>query len=119
MAINFDSPFRGLLTRIVAQMMTAQTLATDGEWVDFAHLSTWSIDIENLSGSDLIQVRVSNRLTQPDNTFNGRQLGRNITKNAFISSSDHRFRWVKVRKVTGGGSATDAFLFGDWRLAGR
>ena len=119
MAIDLTFPFQGLMTRIIAQMMTGQTVATDGEWVDFAHLSTWSIDIENLSGSDLVQVRVSNRLTKPDNSYHGRQLGRNITKNAFISSADHRFRWGKVRKVTGGGSTSDAFLFGDWRLAGR
>ena len=119
MAIDFTFPFQGLLTRIAAQMMTAQTIATDGEWADFAHLSTWSIDIENFSGSDLVQVRVSNRLNQPNNSYHGCLFGPNITKDSFVSNANHRFRWGKVMKPTGGGSPTDAFLFGDWRLAGR
>ncbi len=119
MSIDFSFPFQGLMTRIQAQMLTAQTVATDGEWVDFAHVNTFSIDVENLSGADVVQIRVSNRIDKPGNSFHGRQLGRDITENRVVSSSTHRFRWVKVRKETGGGSATDAWLFADWRLVNR
>ena len=119
MSIDLKPPFQGLTTRITAQMMTAQTAATDGEWVDFGHISIWSIHVKDISGGDVAQIRVSNTLIKPDVTDNGVQLGRDIKAERSVSSAEHRFRWVKVKKTIGGASATNAFLFGDWRLHNR
>ncbi len=119
MAIDLRFPFQGLNTRIMAQMMTDQNAVTDGEWVDFAHVSVWSIHILNISGGDIVQIRVSNTIDEPASTDHGVQLGRDIQNERTVSSASHRFRWVKVRKTTGTASSPNAFLFGDWRLHDR
>ena len=119
MAIDLVPPFQGLNTRITAQMMTAQNAVADGEWVDFAHVSTWSIHVLNVSGGDVVQIRVSNALTKPNDSDNGVQLGRDIASERTVSSALHRFRWVKVKKASGTASSPDAYLFADWRLHDR
>ena len=117
--IDLVPPFQGLNTRITAQMMTAQNAVNDGEWVDFAHMSTWSIQVKDVSGNDVVQIRTSNELSKPDDSVNGTQLGRDITTEKTISSALHRFRWVKVKKASGTASSPNAYLFADYRLYDR
>ena len=119
MAIDLAPPYQGLNTRITAQMLTAQNATTDGEWVDFARISIWSIHVLNISGGDVVQIRVSNTIDEPASSDHGVQLGRDITGEKSVSSAEHRFRWVKVRKLSGTASSPNAFLFGDWRLYNR
>jgi len=117
--IDLVPPFQGLNTRITAQMMTAQNAVNDGEWVDFARISIWSIHVKDVSGGDIVQVRASNALIEPDASEHGFPVGINIKDEQGVSSSSHRFRWVKVRKFSGTASSPNAYLFADWRLFDR
>ncbi len=117
--IDLIPPFQGLNSRITAQMMTDQALPNDGEWVDFAHISIWSIHVLDISGGDVVQIRVSNVLIKPANLVDGVRFGRNIVAERSVSSAQHRFRWVKVKKDAGLSSSPNAFLFADWRLFDR
>ena len=109
-------PATGRDPLIANQLMTAQTDATDGVWVSFFLIKTFSVHVLNLSGSDVVQIRVSCEASIPSNSAHGVQLGSNITADRIISSANNRFRWLKVRKSTGGGSATDAYLFGEYSV---
>ena len=97
-----------------SQLMTAQTAGTDGVWADVRDIRTFSIHILNLSGSDVVEVRVSCEASRPSNSAHSVQYGVSITSDRIVSSNDNRFRWLKIRKSTGGGSATDAFLLGSF-----
>ncbi len=119
MAIDLVPPYQGLNTRITAQMLTAQNAVNDGEWVDFSKVSTWSIHVTDISGGDVVQIRVSNVLAKPADSDDGVQLGRDVKAERTISSALHRFRWVKVKKASGTASSPNAYLFGDWRLYDR
>lgn len=118
MAIDMQFPFQGVLTRIVAQMMTAQNAINDGEWVDFAHVSDFGIHIKDISGGDIVQIRVSNTIDKPDDTENGAPLGRNITTERLVLFP-YRVRWCKVKKLSGTASSPNAYLFAEWRVANR
>ncbi len=117
--IDLVPPFQGLNTRITAQMMTAQATPNDGEWVDLAHMSIWSIHVRDISGGDEVRIRVSNVFDQPDDSEHGVPFGRIIVSERMISSAQYRFRWGKVMKVSGTASSPNAFLFADWRLFDR
>ena len=99
---------------IITQVMTNQTDATDGVWINFRNVKTFSIHILTFSGSDAVQVRVSCEPTIPNNNTHGVQLGSTITADRIVSSASNRFRWLKLRKTVGGGSATNAHLFGEY-----
>ncbi|KKK62559.1 hypothetical protein LCGC14_3003140, partial [marine sediment metagenome] len=47
------------------------------------------------------------------------RFGRNIVVERSVSSAQHRFRWVKVKKEAGSASSPNAYLFADWRLIDR
>ena len=114
--IQVKFPIHGVL-RVEAQMLTDQTDATDGEWVDFIGIREFGIHVKTLSGSDAVEIRVSNEITKPADNTHGLRLGSTIRADRMIIS-EKPFRWVKVRKIVGGGSATNAFLLGDWKLFG-
>ena len=107
-------PIKGSDTLLVSQLMTAQTTATDGVWVSFRNIKTFTIHIKDFSGSDAVQIRVSCEPTGPANSAHGVKLGSTMTADRMVSSASNRFRWLKVRKTVGGGSATDAFLFAEY-----
>ena len=107
-------PVKSRDTMLASTIMTAQTNATDGIWVDFRVVKTFSIHIIGLSATDAIEVRVSCEPTIPDNSAHGVKLGSTITANRLISSSSNRFRWLKIRKTVGGGTSTNAYLFGEY-----
>ena len=117
--IDLVPPFQGLNSRIKAQLLTAQATPNDGEWVDFAHISIWSIHVTDISGGDVVQIRVSNALTKPADSVDGVRFGRNIVAERSVSSAQHRFRWVKVKKEAGSSSSPNAYLFADWRVIDR
>ena len=94
-------------------LMTAQTTAANGSWVNFRNIKTFSIHIEGLSATDVVQIRVSCQASIPSNATHAVQLGSDITAERIISSANNRFRWLKVRKSAGGGSSTTATLFGE------
>ena len=98
---------------VIQQLLTAQTDSTDGTWINFRNVKTFSIHVKDFSGSDAVQIRVSCEATIPANSNHAVQLGSTITADRIVSSANNRFRWLKVRKSVGGGSATDAFLFGE------
>ena len=113
MAIVFTTPVHGLL-RIAAQMMTNQLAADDGVWVDFRQIANFNIHITGVSSPDVVQIRVSNELTIPANSAHGRPLGFDITAEYMEIQRGSLYSWVKVYKPTGTGSATDAYMLGDW-----
>ena len=106
-------PIKGNENLRATQLMSAQTAATDGVWTTFRNMKTFSIHVTDLSGSDAVQVRVSCETTIPSNSDHAVQLGSNITAEKIVSSASNRFLWVKIRKSVGGGSATNAYLFGE------
>lgn len=116
MAITLTHPVAGMDTRAEAQLLTDQTNASDGQWVDVSHLFPLSIEISSLSSPDVCQVRISCALTQPLDSAHGKQLGANIKKGRTILLT-HIVRFIKVRKSTGGGSATNAYLWGRYEVA--
>ncbi len=107
-------PIKGNDTLLVNQLMTTQTDATDGVWVNFRNIKTFSIHVKGFSGTDAVQIRVSCEATKPVNGNHGVQLGSTMLADKIISSASNRFRWLKIRKSVGGGSATDAFLFAEY-----
>ncbi len=99
---------------IIQQLLTNQTNATDGTWINFRNVKTFSIHVLTLSATDVVQIRVSCEASIPSNATHAVQLGSDITADRIISSANNRFRWLKVRKSVGGGSATNAHLFGEY-----
>lgn len=116
MSITLTHPAAGMNTRAQAQLLTNQTDASDGEWVDVSKLFPFSITIKDVSDPDVLQVRVSSVIDQPADNTHGSPLGSNIRKGRTVATS-HIFRWAKVQKKTGGGSATNAFLWGRYEVA--
>ena len=118
MALVLIHPFAGMSTRSGAQLLTDQTDATDGQWVDLSHIGQWSIHVKNLSSPDVCHVRVSCEIDEPPSSDHGVPFGTKIKKNQrVVSGGSHRFRWAKVQKPTGGGSATNAWLFGNYEVS--
>ena len=118
MALVLIHPFAGMSTRSGAQLLTDQIDATDGEWIDLSHIGQWSIQIKGMSSPDVCQVRVSCEIDEPDSSEHGVPFGTNIKKNQrIVSGGNHRFRWGKVMKKTGGGSATNAWIFGNYEVS--
>ncbi len=106
-------PIKGNESLLTTQLLTAQTAADNGVWINARNLKIFSIHITGLSAGDTCQVRVSSAATIPSNSAHAVQLGSDITAERIVSSSTNRFRWIKVRKSVGGGSSTDAFLFAE------
>ena len=98
---------------LIRQMLTDQTTSDNGVWINVRNLKTFSIHALTFSGSDAVQIRVSCEPTIPSNSTHAVQLGSTITADRIVSSANNRFRWMKVRKSVGGGSATNVFLFGE------
>ncbi len=113
MAINLVTPVHGLF-RVSAQMITEQLASSDGEWMDFRQITNFNIHIIGVSTPDVVQIRVSNELTIPANSAHGQQLGFDISANFLEVQRGSLYSWVKVRKPTGTGTATNAYLLADW-----
>ena len=113
MAILFSFPIHEL-NRVTAQMLTNQLASTDGVWLDFRQIRDFNIHIIGVTSPDIIQIRVSNELIIPANSAHGQPLGFDITTNYMEVQKSAMYSWVKVYKPTGTGTATNAYLFGEW-----
>ena len=113
MAILFSFPVHGL-NRVTARMLTDQLAASDGVWLDFRQIGDFNLHIIGVSTPDVVQIRVSNELIIPANSAHGQQLGFDITANYLEVQTAAMYSWVKVYKPTGTGTATNAYLFGEW-----
>ena len=106
-------PVKNRDNMLAITIMDGVTNATDGIWVDFRVIKTFSIHIIGFAGSDAIQVRVSCEPTVLNNNTHGVQLGSTVTADRMISSASNRFRWLKIRKTVGTGASTSAHLFAE------
>ena len=118
MALVLIHPFAGMSTRSGAQLLSDQLDATDGQWIDLAHIGNWSIQIKGMSSPDVCHVRVSCQIDEPDSSDHEVPFGTKIKKNQrIVSGGNHRFRWAKVRKLIGGGTATNAWIYGNYEVS--
>ena len=95
-------------------MMTNQLAAADGVWVDFRQIANFNLHVIGVSSPDVVHIRVSNELTKPANSAHGVQLGYDITANYLEQQRGSLYSWVKVYKPTGTGTATNAYVLGDY-----
>ena len=90
-------------------LLTAQTVATDGTWVDVRDYDVMSVEVSSIAGGDSIQVIGSLKKSQPTAT-EGSQMGSDLTV-ADIVQVNGPLSWLRAKKV-GAASAVDVRVMG-------
>lgn len=107
MAITFkELSILGKISRW-AQLLTDQAAATSGEWVNIAGWEA-SIEVEGITTAT-VQIRGSNRKVQPASSFDGFQLGSDITADKCVAL-DAPVTWIKVMISSWTGGTINAYL---------
>lgn len=81
----------------IRQVLSGVTAVNDGVWVEWVTSSSdaeGSVVVTGITTAT-VQVRVSNSITLPANSYHGIQLGPDITQDDGMLITG-RFRWVKV-----------------------
>lgn len=90
-----------------AQLLTDQASATSGEWINLAGWEA-SIEVEGITTAT-VQLRGSNHKGQPANSYDGFQIGSDITTDKLVAL-DAPVTWIKAMVSSWTGGTINSYL---------